>query len=180
MTITTIRCSGLELRPFLDSDADDFAAAVRESVPSVSPWMGWCVDDYTAADALDWFAVCRAGAAADTAFEFGIFDEQSGRFLGGAGLNDIRRVHQFCNLGYWVRQSAQGQGVASRCVPALAAHAFEVLGLHRVEIVVAVGNAASEAVAVKSGALRESVARNRLLIGGCPAPAHVFSLVPGA
>jgi len=180
MTVTAIHAPGLVLRPFVDGDADDFAAAVCESVASVSPWMGWCVDGYTAADALDWFAVCRAGAAAGTAFEFGMFDATSGRFLGGAGLNDIRRVHQFCNLGYWVRQSAQGQGVASRCVPALAAHAFEVLGLHRVEIVVAVGNAASEAVAVKSGALRESVARNRLLVGGLPAPAHIFSLVPGA
>ncbi|MET0321291.1 MAG: GNAT family protein [Duganella sp.] len=178
MTNTTIRCSGVELRPFLDSDADDFAAAVRESVPSVSPWMGWCVDDYTAADALDWFAVCRAGAAAGTAFEFGMFDEQSGRFLGGAGLNDIRQVHRFCNLGYWVRQSVQGQGIASRCVPALAAHAFDQLALHRVEIVVAVGNAASEAVAIKSGALHERVARNRLYINDRPADAHVYSLVP--
>jgi RimJ/RimL family protein N-acetyltransferase len=178
MTVTVIQAPGLVLRPFVDSDADDFAAAVRESVASVSPWMGWCVDGYTAADAIAWFAVCRAGAAAGTAFEFGMFDAQSGRFLGGAGLNDIRQVHRFCNLGYWVRQSAQGQGVASRCVPALAAHAFEVLGLHRVEIVVAVGNSASEAVAIKSGALHERVARNRLCINDRPADAHVYSLVP--
>lgn len=174
----TVTAAGLLLRPFVDADADDFAAAVRESVASVSPWMAWCVDDYTAADALDWFAMCRAGHAAGTAVEFGIFDEQSGRFLGGAGLNDIRPVHRFCNLGYWVRQSAQGQGVASRCVPALAAYGFDALGLHRVEIVVAVGNAASMAVAVKSGALHERVARNRLCINDQPADAHVFSLVP--
>lgn len=180
MTAPDIICSGLVLRPFADSDADAFAAAVVESVASVSPWMGWCTSDYTAADALQWFAMCRAAQAAGTAFEFGIFDQQSGDFLGGAGLNDIRPLHRFCNLGYWVRQSRQGQGVAARSVQALAAHAFDALGLHRVEIVVAVGNAASLAVAAKCGALDERVARNRLCIDGRPVDAQVFSLVPAA
>ncbi|OFA08367.1 GNAT family N-acetyltransferase [Duganella phyllosphaerae] len=177
MTAPHLVFPGLVLRPFADTDADAFAAAVVESVASVSPWMGWCTSDYTAADALEWFAMCRAGQAAGTAFEFGIFDQQSGDFLGGAGLNDIRMLHRFCNLGYWVRQSRQGQGVASRCVQALAAHAFGALDLHRVEIVVAVGNAASLAVAAKSGALDERIARNRLCIDGRAVDAHVFSLI---
>jgi RimJ/RimL family protein N-acetyltransferase len=86
--------------------------------------------------------------------------------------------HRFCNLGFWVRQSRQRQGIALRCVEALASHAFEKLLLHRVEIVVAVGNHASEALAVKTGALRECFARNRLFIHNQSVSAHVFSLVP--
>ena len=61
----------------------------------------------------------------------------------------------------------------------LAHFGFETLALNRIEIVVAVGNLASERVAQKSGALLECVARNRLLIHGVPVPASVFSLVPG-
>ena len=102
----------------------------------------------------------------------------SGELLGGAGLNDIRHPHRFCNLGYWVRQSRQRQGIALRCVQALASHAFGSLGLYRVEIVVAVGNLASEGVAVKSGALHEGIARNRLYLQDQPVDAHLFSLVP--
>jgi RimJ/RimL family protein N-acetyltransferase len=49
--------------------------------------------------------------------------------------------------------------------------------MHRVEIVVAVGNHASERVARKSGALHECVARNRLWIRDQPVAASVFSLV---
>lgn len=41
-------------------------------------------------------------------------------------------------------------------------NAFRELGLHRVEIVVAFGNVDSEGVAIKSGALHESITRNRL------------------
>ncbi|MCD9086457.1 GNAT family N-acetyltransferase [Stenotrophomonas sp. SY1] len=169
---------GLLLRPFEDSDATVFAEAVRESVESVSRWMPWASHDYSTVHALEWFAACRAQRDAGTALEFGIFCQDSGAFLGGAGLNEIRREHRFCNLGYWVRQSRQGQGIAPRCVRALAAHAFANEGLRRVEIVVAVGNTASEKVAVKSGALHEGIARNRLVINDASVPAHVFSLIP--
>ncbi|MCC7634943.1 GNAT family N-acetyltransferase [Stenotrophomonas rhizophila] len=178
MDDSLIHADGLLLRPFVDADADPFAAAVRESAAGMRRWMPWCSDDYGVEQALQWFQACRTGRAGDTAYEYGVFEQDTGAFVGGAGLNEIRHDHRFCNLGYWVRQSRQGQGVATRVVHALAGQAFGPLRLQRVEIVVAVGNLASERVAVKSGALREGVARNRLVIDDRPAPAHMFSLVP--
>lgn len=178
MESPSITFAGLVLREFSDSDAEAFSSAALESVETVGRWMPWCSSDYSEGHALEWFAACRTARNAGTAFEYGMFCQDSGNFLGGAGLNEIRQQHKFCNLGYWVRQSRQRQGVASRCVQALSAHAFHQLGLHRVEIVVAVGNRASEGVAVKSGALRESIARNRLYIHDKSVHAYVFSLVP--
>lgn len=142
--------------------------------------MPWCSNTYSERDALEWFAACDAARSAGGAFDVGVFCHKTGDFLGGAGLNEIRPQHRICNLGYWVRQSRQRQGIAMRCVKALAVHAFEELLLHRVEIVVAVGNHASEAVAVKAGALRECIARNRLYVHQQSVPAHVFSLVPAS
>lgn len=172
-----ITCQGLLLRPFEVDDAGVFTRAVRESVETVGRWMPWCHADYTDKDALDWFAMCRQGAETHTAYEFGIFSENGAELLGGAGLNQINKQHAICNLGYWVRSSRQRQHVASRCVQALSRYAFDSLALHRLEIVVAVGNGPSEGVARKSGALLECVARNRLLIRGVSVPASVFSLV---
>lgn len=178
MPVAPLLHAGLLLRPFAATDAEPFSAAVRESVDSMQRWMPWCRHDYGPAQALDWFADCQQTRDAGSAFEFGIFCQHSGVLLGGAGLNDLRPQHRYGNLGYWVRQTRQRQGVATRCVQALATHAFMQLGLQRVEIVVALGNLASEAVALKSGALREGVARNRLHLHGQPVAAHVFSLVP--
>lgn len=174
-----LHADGLLLRPFLGSDAAAFTEAVLESVDKVGRWMPWCTSAYTENDALDWFAFCDASRKSGSAFEFGVFCRTSGQLLGGAGLNQIIQLHRFCNLGYWVRQSRQGEGIAPRCVQSLAAHAFESLMLERVEIVVAVGNKSSEAVAEKAGGLREGIARNRLQLRGEAVPAHVFSLVPG-
>lgn len=178
MDDSQLHADGLLLRPFEDTDAAAFAAAVRESAEGMRRWMPWCSVDYSAEQALKWFQACRDGWTAGTACEYGVFDRDTAAFVGGAGLNKIQHDPRFCNLGYWVRQSCRGQGVAPRVVQALAAQAFGPLGLHRVEIVVAVGNLASERVAVKAGALREGVARNRLVIDGRPVAAHMFSLVP--
>src|SRR5262245_32789118 len=98
-------------------------------------------------------------------------------FVGGAGLKCIHRVHQFANLGYWVRTSATGRGLATRATRLAARFGFEQLGLHRIEIVVAVDNLASQRVAERAGAVREGVARKRLLIRGESHDAVMYSLV---
>jgi RimJ/RimL family protein N-acetyltransferase len=178
LKMQAIYFEGLVFREFEDSDATSFASAARESVETVGRWMPWCSATFSDQDALDWFQACRTSLALGSAFEFGIFSESTAEFIGGVGLNSINRQHLFCNLGYWVRQTHQRRGVASRSVRALVPHAFQAHGLRRVEIVVAEGNAPSKAVALKAGAQLECVARNRLHIHGVSVPATVFSLVP--
>jgi L-amino acid N-acyltransferase YncA len=112
----------------------------------------------------------------------GTADSASGydglHYVGAAGLNQFNRAHNFCNLGYWVRTSAQRQGAGCAAIRALVRFAFEELGQTRVEIVVADGNHASLALARKAGAVHEGLARNRLRLHDGPVTAHVLSLVP--
>ncbi|MGL5487180.1 MAG: GNAT family N-acetyltransferase [Shewanella sp.] len=55
---------------------------------------------------------------------------------------------------------------------------FEQLGLFRLEIVMGIGNSASEAVAIAAGATFECRARNRIFLHGLPLDALIYSLVP--
>lgn len=176
--LQAITFEDIVLREFCDSDAAEFAKAARESADTVGPWMPWCTSSFTTHDALDWFDICRANLDTHSGYEFGIFAQGSGEFLGGAGLNSINFQHYFCNLGYWVRQSAQRRHVALRAVRALLPYAFDTLGMQRVEIVTAIGNAASEGVARKAGAQFECIARNRLYLHGNAVSASIFSVVP--
>ena len=169
---------GLVFRSFRNSDAKEFVRAARESVETVGRWMPWCTSSFSEQDARTWFNQCRASMRTETGYELGVFSEKTGELLGGAALNSINRQYLFCNLGYWVRQSAQRQGVAVRIVHALAPYAFNTLGMQRVEIVIAVGNTASEAVARKCGAQFEGIARNRLQLHGATVSALMFSIVP--
>jgi RimJ/RimL family protein N-acetyltransferase len=169
---------GLCLRPFGESDAETFAQAARESIGTMTRWMPWCHGSYTADEARQWFAAASQALADRSAFEVGIFCAQSAELLGGIGLNQFNRLHNFCNLGFWVRESRQRQGIATRAARILAEFGFRELGVTRIEIVVAEGNAASNGVAKKVGAQFECVARNRLVLHDKPIAASVYSLIP--
>ena len=94
-------------------------------------------------------------------------------------LNDINRTHNFANLGYWVRSSCTGHGIATAAARLVAKFGFQKLGLSRIEIVVALGNKASQRVAEKSGATREGIERNRHVVQDKVYDAVMFSLIPG-
>jgi RimJ/RimL family protein N-acetyltransferase len=100
--IRPLQSHGLCLRQFEDGDAESFAQAVRESVATVGR-LPWCHPEYSAAEAREWFALCYQGFNDSSAFEFGIFTDDGVKLLGGAGLNQFNKQHNFCNLGYWVR-----------------------------------------------------------------------------
>ena len=166
------------LRPFHDDDVNSLYEAVRESLAEVSPWLSWCHQDYSIDESRQFISSRAQAADSGEWYSFGIFEKDTGTFVGGVGLNFINRVHQLGNLGYWVRTTAAGRGIATQAARLMARFAFEQVGLHRVEIVAAVPNIASQRVAEKTGALREGVLRNRLLIRGVSHDAVMFSLIP--
>lgn len=159
-------------------DAEVLFEAVRESIPEVSPWLPWCHENYAIEETREFLRSRVHTEKSEEAYSFGIFDQTSERFLGGVGLNFINRVHQIANLGYWVRTGATGKGVASKAARLVARFGFAELGLQRIEIIAAVSNIASQRVAENVGAVRECVARERLLIRGERHDAVVFSLLP--
>ena len=174
----TLADGDILVRPLELTDEQSLFAAVRESIPEVSPWLAWCHEDYSIDETREFLRSRADKSQGDEWYSFGVFDRNNReRFLGGVGLNFINRVHQFGNLGYWVRTSAAGKGVASKASRLVARFGFDQLGLHRIEILAAVSNIGSQRVAEKIGAVREGVLRKRLLIGGEPHDAVMFSLV---
>jgi ribosomal-protein-serine acetyltransferase len=164
------------IRAYEPEDAEALWEAARESVGEVFPWLPWCHAQYSMAEAVEW-ARSRAPLAAEgREYNFAIVGAD-GRFLGGCGLNQINDAHRFANLGYWVRSSATGHGVATEAVRQVAEFAFRETDLVRLEIVCAVGNDRSQRVAERAGAAREGVLRNRLLLHGRPVDAVLYSLV---
>ena len=164
------------IRAYQPEDAGALWEAARESVGEVFPWLSWCHAEYSMAEAVEWTRSRASLAAEGREYTFAIVDA-GGRFLGGCGLNQINRIHRFCNLGYWVRTSATRQGVATQAVRQVAQFAFQNTDLLRLEIVCAVGNGPSQRVAEHVGALREGVLRHRLLLHGQPVDAVMYSLV---
>lgn len=107
--------AGILVRPFAPDDVALLHAAVRESIDTVGRWMSWCHPDYSVREAEEWIARCGRNWEAEADREFGIFAKLH-EVLGCAGINQINCVNNFANLGYWVRASRVGRGVASVAV----------------------------------------------------------------
>lgn len=166
------------VRPCRPSDAEAIYAAVRESIAELSLWMPWCPSDFSILHFRPWIE-SRANAWADgNEFDFAVFDERDASLLGVCGFNNINRTHNFGNLGYWVRTSRTGQGVATAATWLVAEFGFTQLGFTRLEIVAAVDNIASQRVAEKVRATREGVERNRYVVHGRIHDAIMYSLIP--
>ena len=152
--------------------------AVRESIKELSQWMWWCHSDYSIDDTKTWIESLPKAWDKGTEYEFAIKDSKNDSFIGCCGVNNINWRDKYANLGYWVRTSYSGQGMATAATLLLAQFSFNELALNRVEIVIATNNKASIRVAEKTGATREGTLRNRITVRENIYNAFMFSLIP--
>ncbi|TBR39327.1 MULTISPECIES: GNAT family N-acetyltransferase [Dyella] len=169
--------TGVVLRPWLPSDAPGLYAAATESIETVGRWLPWCHSGYALAQSESWIDFAGEGWTRGEVFAFALADQDSGEIVGGMGLNQLHREHRNANLGYWIRRSRQGEGLAPAAVPIVARFGIERLNLVRVEIVCAIDNVASRRCAKKAGASFEGIARQRLLLRDVATDAAVYAFV---
>ncbi|HEY7035717.1 MAG TPA: GNAT family N-acetyltransferase [Thermomicrobiales bacterium] len=174
-----LRSERLVLRPYRAGDAEALFAAVEESRARLRPWLDW-VDEFETPDHARYYV---AGAAHDWARRrelfFGLFDGD-GRYLGNAGLHNVDWSLRSFEIGYWLRDGAEGQGYAQEAVRRLTRFAFEELAANRVEIRCDPRNARSRRVAERVGFVYEGCLRNsRQDPAGRPRDTLVYALVPG-
>lgn len=168
----------ISIRPYELDDALALYEAAKESMADVYKWLPWCHPEYKIEESRDWLAKQVGKRQEKIEFEFAIFDSD-GAYLGGCGLNQIDWNKKTANLGYWVRSSAMGQGIAVHAVELLSNWGFENTDLIRFEIKCAVENMRSQRVAEKAGAVREGIKESCLELHGKKHDAVIFSMEKG-
>jgi RimJ/RimL family protein N-acetyltransferase len=167
----------VRLRRYRPEDAQAMHAAALESHREVGPFLTFCREHYPLEEAREWARQQHEAWAERSSFEMVVEEIETGRFLGSMGLNQIETLNRAANLGYWIRTSATGRGVATAAGGLALRLAFEHLGLVRVGIYGSVENTASLRVAEKLGAQREGVMRKRLLLHGRHHDAALYSIL---
>jgi ribosomal-protein-serine acetyltransferase len=170
--------SNILISRFYYEDIDKLYEAVKDSIPEVSEWLPWCHPYYSKQESIDWINLQTDAWEYGNEFSFKIVDPESGKIIGGVGLNQIIKEHKVANLGYWVRTGFTRKGIATSATILCAKFGFEDLGLNRIEIIAAIENFASIRVAKKAGARRDCILRNRLFVHDIIHDAVMFSLIP--
>jgi RimJ/RimL family protein N-acetyltransferase len=152
----------LVIRCWNPGDALLFEEAIQASLEHLRPWMPWAHDEPVDLQTrIDHIRQVRAKFDTDEDYWYGVFDTEQSRVLGATGLH-IRSGPDVREIGYWIRADATGQGLITESTAALVKVAFEVDGVHRVEIHNHPDNLASAAIARKLGFTHEATLRERI------------------
>jgi len=108
----------------------------------------------------------EAGRRDQRFFQWGIVLKSDPRVIGTCTLYAWNREHRRAELGFALKPSLWGQGLASEAVDRVVDFGFDELGLHRLEADSDPRNTASIRILMKLGFREEGYLRERYLIGG--------------
>ena len=111
-----------------------------------------------AATSREHLRACAKRTAADTGRILGIWVDD--RLVGGVVLPKLDIGRGLAEVGCWLEPAATGRGLVTLAARALIDWLVRDRGVHRVEWLVAPGNAPSTAVARRLGMTREGVLRD--------------------
>ena len=163
-----LRGRGVVLRPPQPADHQAWAALREASRAELTPWEPrWSPDELSRASFKARLKRYQSEARNDTGYAFFVLDSADGRMIGAITLTSIRRgVAQAGMVGYWIGTAHTGRGAATAALTRLVRHAFDDLGLHRIEAACMPANTPSLRVLEKAGFEREGLGRRYLKIEG--------------
>jgi RimJ/RimL family protein N-acetyltransferase len=158
----------LTIRPKELGDGAITAAAVVETWGELNLWMRWANnrDAFTAESMEIRNRHVMASFLLRETIELIGIERQTGQAVVWCGLHDIDWDARQCDTGYWVRKSAQGQGIATEAANAMVRYAFGALGMRRVGLTHSSGNEASRRIAEKLGFTFEGIEREANMLPG--------------
>jgi RimJ/RimL family protein N-acetyltransferase len=146
--------------------------------PDMFAWMP--VDMASSRDALhEWLTSTLAEASAGTVVPFAIVGADTGHVLGSTRFLELRFEHLRAEIGWtWVTRSAWGTGVNVETKLLLLEHAFERVGLRRVEFKTDARNERSRGALLALGATFEGILRKHMVVrDGGPRDSAYYSVI---
>jgi ribosomal-protein-serine acetyltransferase len=148
---------GVTLHATTIEDAAEAYAAVDAGRDRLGEWLPWVKDTTSIEIEIEFLEQLVVPANLDgTGLHTTI--RVDGEFGGFAGLR-IFAARQAAEVGYWLADRAVGRGVMRRSVAHLIDLSFGPLDLHRFELLAALGNRRSRAVAEHLGMSQEGIRR---------------------
>lgn len=164
----------IRLRGFRTDDLDDFYAVHAD--PRVMRY--WSFPAWTErSQAHARFASAMSGRDPDKLLCWVIAERADDRLIGGVTLFAIDRAQGRAEIGYALHADHWGCGLAREALRLALAHAFDTLGLRRIEADIDPRNTASCALAERMGFVREGVLRERWQVAGELQDSAIYGLL---
>ena len=161
MTPVTLEGAHVRLEPLTRAHLDALAEVGLD--PDLWIWTASTVR--TRDDLAAYVETALAGQADGTALPFATVDRASGRVVGSTRFGNYVAAHRRVEIGWtWIARPWQRTAVNTEAKLLMMAHAFDTLGLTRVEWKTDALNARSRAAILRLGAIEEGTLRSHMVV----------------
>ena len=155
----------LMLRPFRRRDVGPLHDAIETSLVDLQPWLPW-VEGYDRGVAQRFVRESVAAWAERRAYDFTIRPiTDVNQHIGNVSVWHTSVQNDIGEVGYWIRSDETGHGYGAEATTRAVQIGFEEMGLHKVQLRIAVGNTRSEAIAQRLGFTLEGTLRDEVKVG---------------
>jgi ribosomal-protein-serine acetyltransferase len=173
MSLTS--ATGISIVPVTTEHASSLAALVASNIAHLHTYLPNVADLASTAAAEAHLQAAAKRAQTGEVYEWHLFMDAI--LCGAIRVKDIDHDDRKAKIGYFIGSQFQGKGIVTSSVRAVLAHCFESLGLNRVELRCAAGNAQSMRVAERLGFTHEGLLRQDEFLNGVFVDQHVYSLL---
>ena len=149
-----------ELRLLEERHAEELFALIERNREHLGRWIPWVPQHTTVQHTMDRIRHDVRMFAENGGFLAGIWFE--GKLVGVVGLHEIDGTDKHTDIHYWLAEAHQGKGLVTRSCRAVLDHAFNDLGLNRIEIHCDPENLRSRAIPENLGFTQEGILRQRV------------------
>jgi ribosomal-protein-serine acetyltransferase len=146
----------LELRLLTEAHNQTLFDLIERNRVYLRAWLSWVDSTRTLEDTRRMIRFGLRQHARGSGMNAGIWYQNA--LVGVVSFNYIDAVRGITEIGYWLDEAHQGQGLMTAACRAMTTYAFDWLRLRRVEIRCAVHNSRSRAIPERLGFVSEGIA----------------------
>lgn len=154
--------SSLELRQLKLSDSTDIFNTINSQREYLGKWLPFVADTLELKDSENF--VNSVVNSPEEKFEYTFTIRKQNQFIGLIGLKGSDKTNRITEIGYWLSEKFQKQGIVTKSVEKLCDFAFKKQGFNRIEIKCAVENKPSSSIPKKLGFKFEGIERDGELL----------------
>ena len=147
----------IELRMIEPRHAEELDTLIEHNRAHIKAWSAWLKDDHSIEDTRSFINRNLTQFAENKGFAIAIW--YKGEMAGQIEYNSIDWVNRKAEIGYWLGDSFQGKGLATKSCRVLIDYAFNELKLNRVEMHCVVENQRSRKIPKNLGFREDGVVR---------------------
>ncbi|HAG52342.1 MAG TPA: hypothetical protein DCL21_00975 [Alphaproteobacteria bacterium] len=135
--------------------AEDLYSVIDANRDYIAKYLPWMTENYRFEDTAKFVSMKEENFEDQDGFAYVIINKETDEVLGSVGLSIKSKGSS--ELGYWLAENQQGNGIMSQAIDLLVEYAFEETPIIRVDIFTLPDNKKSMQVAKRNGFLFEGV-----------------------